>query len=228
MGARLDESLGYAFYDEALLRQALTHRSFLNECGDSDAEHNERLEFLGDAVLDLSVGQQLMERLPDAREGELSKLRAMLVSEASLARCAAELELGDHLMLGRGEEHSGGREKPSILSDALEALVGAVFLDGGYYEVDQVIRRVMAPLFDEALHGDLDRDHKTHLQELTQRRYQRMPTYRVVDEQGPDHAKTFVVVVSVGGRELARADGPSKKSAEQRAALCALERFDSG
>lgn len=205
-----------------MLRQALTHRSYLNECGEAEEENNERLEFLGDAVVDLSVGHQLMQRLPRAREGELSKYRAMVVSEASLARGAVELNLGPHLRLGKGEEQSGGRHKASILADAFEALIGAVYVDGGYAQADAAICRILGHLIDSAVEGDLDRDHKTRLQEIAQREMRLMPRYKVIESRGPDHAKVFTVAVFLGDNEAARAEGPSKKVAEQRAARLAL------
>lgn len=215
-------TLGYVFKDPTLLQQALTHRSFHNECPTEDEFHNERLEFLGDAVVELSVSHLLMERLPEAREGEMTKLRAMVVSEASLARSAAELGIGEHLKLGRGEDQSGGRQKPSILADAFEALMAAVFLDGGFVPADRTIRRLLGPLIDAAVDGELDRDHKTRLQEVSQRDHRLMPRYEVVDERGPDHAKVFTVAVFLGDEEVARGDGSSKKLAEQQAARRAL------
>jgi ribonuclease-3 len=217
----LELALGYSFGNRGLLAQAVTHRSQANEAGPA-LEHNERLEFLGDAVVNLCAGHLLMDRQPGAREGELSKLRSMVVSEASLARLAEGLELGRHLRLGRGEEQTGGRRKASILSDALEALVGAVFLDGGFPAADSVVRRLLAPLMTDAEEGELDRDHKTRLQELAQGQWRIAPRYEVVDERGPDHAKVFTVAVMLGDRTVARAEGHSKKAAEQRAARRAL------
>jgi ribonuclease-3 len=216
-------ALGYRFRDPGLLIQALTHRSYHNECTGSDEPHNERLEFLGDAVVELAVSNQLMERLPDAREGVLTKLRAMVVSEASLARCASSLSIGEHLRLGRGEDQSGGRRKSSILADTLEALVGAVYLDGGYVEASDTVARLLGPFIEAAVEGDLDRDHKTRLQELAQRVHHQMPHYTVVEEEGPDHAKVFTVAVHIGEAEVARGVGASKKVAEQEAARRALD-----
>ncbi len=218
--------LGYSFKNPDLLKQALTHRSFINECEIAEEEHNERLEFLGDAVVDLSVGSQLMERLPQVREGELSKLRAMVVSEASLAYSASQIDLGNFLRLGKGEEKSGGRLKASILADAFEALLGAIFLDGGYDQVDLVIRRLLGALVESAVEGDLESDHKTRLQEFIQRVHKIMPVYKVVEEHGPDHAKVFKVAVYLGEKELAVAEGASKKMAEQRAARLAMKTLE--
>ena len=218
----LTEALGYTFQSPALLRQALTHRSLINESSGDNSQHNERLEFLGDAVVDLSIGHYLMEHLPQAREGELSKLRAMVVSEASLALAATQLNLGQYLRLGRGEEQTGGRKKVSVLADAFEALMGAIYLDGGFYAANAVIHRILEPLIVTAVEGDLDRDHKTRLQELAQGQWHVMPRYAVLEERGPDHAKVFTVAVYLDEKEVARAEGHSKKAAEQRAARRAL------
>ncbi len=218
---KLMEGLGYRFKDLGLLEQALSHRSFANER--PGREHNERLEFLGDAVFDLSVGHLLMERLPDAREGELTRIRAMVVSSEGLSRTAHELLLGNYLLLGRGERQTGGQHKASLLADTLEAVVGAVFLDGGYEEAAEVTRRLLGPNLDRAVAGDLDRDHKGQLQQLTQGRGLGTPEYRLVETRGPDHDKVFVVAVEVNGEELARGHGSAKKEAERESASAALE-----
>jgi ribonuclease-3 len=220
--ATLSERLGHRFGDPLLLRRALTHRSHANESGEDD-RHNERLEFLGDAVVGLSVGAYLMESRPEAREGELTKLRAMVVSAPGLSRAARNLGVGECLLLGRGEEQGGGRDKDSILSDAFEALIGAVFLDAGFEAAQRVTRAQLAELVHAAERGDLDRDFKTRLQErLAAEGLQAPPRYAVVNERGPDHAKVFEVAVHLEDDELARAEGHSKKQAEQRAARSAL------
>ncbi len=218
----LAEAVGYSFSNPTLLRQALTHRSLINELGGDNTQHNERLEFLGDAVVDLSIGHYLMDRLPQANEGDLSKLRSMVVSEASLAVAATQLNLGQYLRLGRGEEQTGGRKKVSVLADAFEALMGAIYLDGGFTSANAVIHRLLEPLIVTAVEGDLDRDHKTRLQELAQGQWHVMPRYAVLEERGPDHAKVFTVAVYLEEKEIARAEGHSKKAAEQRAACRAL------
>lgn len=221
-------AIRYAFLDESLLRQALTHRSFLNECQQEGEENNERLEFLGDAVIDLVVGHQLMERMPLAREGQLSKMRAMVVSEGSLASCATAVGLGGYLRLGKGEEQSGGRQKNSLLADALEAIIGAVFLEGSYEAADRVLRHLLNDQMEEAVNGNWDRDHKTRLQELAQAHWHQMPVYLVIEENGPDHSKLFTVGVYLGEKEISRGVGTAKKIAEQQAArraLPALERM---
>ena len=216
---RLTAALGYTFSDERLLRRALTHRSYVNECEDDNVRDNERLEFLGDAVIDLVLSAALMEAYPEAREGELSKMRAALVSEEALATMARGLRLGDALRLGRGEEISGGRAKPSLLSDAFEAVTAAVYLDAGI----EVTRQVLLNLFS---FEDLDvltrADPKTELQQLVQGLEHRTPAYRLIGTSGPDHDKQFVVELTVDERVLAQGRGRTKKEAEQDAAKIAL------
>lgn len=221
--ARLAEVVGHRFSRVALLREALTHRSYVNECEDPDVRDNERFEFLGDAVIDLVVSTELMRRYPDAREGPLSKLRASIVSEAALAKVAQRLQLGGALRLGRGEEMSGGRDKPSILSDAFEALMAAVYLDGGLAAATAVLLRWLE--FPSATH--LHRgDAKTELQQRIQASRHVTPTYRLIGESGPDHDKVFVVELLVEDEVLARGEGRSKKEAEQQAAAKLLERLN--
>jgi ribonuclease-3 len=216
LNERLAVRLGYRFAAPATLLTALTHRSLAGDAG-----NNETLEFLGDAVLALAVAELLMEQHPAAREGELSKLRAGLVNAGTLAAKARRLALSDCLRLGKGEEKTGGREKESILAAAYEAVLGAVFLDGGYEAARGLVAREFASdLVAQELAGASD--YKTRLQELTQRRFRVSPVYQLVDEQGPDHAKRFAVELSVAGRVLGRGMGPSKKVAEQAAAMEAL------
>lgn len=224
--AKLLERLGYRFSDAALLNLALTHRSFSNEHPDSAPRHNERLEFLGDAVLDFVISDMLMAQHPDMPEGDLSKLRARLVSEQALAQVARRLELGACLLLGRGETASGGAEKPSLLADGLEALFAAIYLDSRAAHGMAEISRVIRGLFQEAVAtppGDaVRRDNKTALQELVQKVFRSNVTYRLVHEEGPDHEKRFEVAVQVQAREYGRGKGRSKKEAEQQAARQAL------
>jgi ribonuclease-3 len=218
----LEQRLDYRFQNPDLLRTALTHKSFVNENPALLREDNERLEFLGDAVLDLAVGHLLMERFPVRSEGDLSKRRASIVNEQGLYEVAARLALGDWLFLGRGEEQTGGRKKPSLLADACEAMLAAVYLDGGFDAAFHVIAR----LFEErlaAIEKAGGEDFKTQLQEVVQAKLRQVPRYSVVGESGPDHEKVFEVAVLVGGQELARASGRSKKEAEQRAARLALD-----
>jgi ribonuclease-3 len=221
--ARLEGLLGHRFADPRLLEEALTHKSFLNENSTAGRRHNERLEFLGDAVLGLCVGHLLMERFPDVREGDLSMIRAQVVNETHLAEVAAQLSLGEWLYLGRGEEQTGGRRKPSLLADACEALLAAVYLDGGFPAAFGVVKKLFDPRF-AALEQPGKSDFKTRLQERAQAALRETPRYSVVDAQGPDHEKKFVVAVLVGGKELARGQGRSKKEAEQKAAQAALEK----
>jgi ribonuclease III len=221
--AAVQERSGVVFRSPHTALAALTHRSYVNEHPGDGLEDNERLEFLGDAVIDLAVSHRLMERFPAAREGELSKMRASVVDEPGLAALARAFDLGPLLRLGRGEELTGGREKPSLLADAMEAVVAAVYLEGGLGAVQAVIDRYLEEAFDRAGAGTLDRDYKTQLQELAQSRFRLAPRYRVVAELGPDHAKTFEVEVELRGEVVGRATGRSKKDAEQAAARLAIE-----
>ncbi|HJZ89212.1 MAG TPA: ribonuclease III [Polyangia bacterium] len=222
---RLEQRLGYQFQQIELLKTALTHKSFVNENPTLAQEDNERLEFLGDAVLDLAVGHLLMERFPVRSEGELSKRRAAIVNEPGLWDVAETLGLGEWLFLGRGEEQTGGRRKASLLADACEAVLAAVYLDGGFPAAFRVIRR----LFEERIvltQRAGAEDYKTQLQEMVQARLRQVPRYIVVAEHGPDHEKTFEIAVQIGGREVARGSGKSKKEAEQRAAAGALAQLE--
>lgn len=228
--SQLEAVLGVAFQDRALLEQALRHPSWCNEQGEPRPEDNERLEFLGDAVLDLVISHRVMTRFPTAQEGDLSVTRQQIVSEAALSEVARQLQIGAWIQLGKGEEKSGGRDKPKILADMFEALIGAVYLDGGYAAAWDMIDRVLGA---RILAVELKNfyDFKTRLQETAQARLKATPTYQVVQELGPDHDKRFVVAVNIGGEEWARAVGKSKKEAEQMAAAEAhfrLEGSDAG
>ncbi len=222
--ALLEQRLGWTFRDRARIECALTHKSYVNENPSWARSDNERYEFLGDAVLDLVVGHLLMEAQADRDEGELSKLRAAIVSEQGLAEVAVELDLGAWLFLGRGEEQSGGRRKPSVLADACEAVVAAVYLDGGYEAAFASVRLLFGERVLRAPQAGAG-DHKTRLQERAARRRVQV-RYAVVDEHGPDHDKTFEIAASLGDREYARASGKTKKEAEQRAAELALRALD--
>lgn len=216
----LEGRLGLSLGDGRAALAAVTHKSYVNEHRGEELVDNERLEFMGDAVIDLAVSHRLMERHPEAREGELSKLRAAVVNEQGLYEVATALDLGELLLLGRGEELTGGREKPSLLADALEAVIAAVYLEGGMERVLAFVDRFFGPAMDRA--AEADRDYKTQVQELAQGKLHVSPRYRVVEERGPDHAKTFVVEVAINGRILGRGEGRSKKDAEQVAAREAL------
>jgi ribonuclease III len=223
------QQLSYQFKDPELLRLALRHKSHANEGrrkGISKEEfvrlHNERLEFLGDAVLGLVMSDLLSELFPNADEGKLSKMRSSLVKERTLAVVARSIQLGEALMLGRGEESTHGRDKDSILASTYEAVLGAVYLDGGLAAAFDVAGRHFSALLDQVASASLHHDTKTQLQELCQARFRRSPTYEVVAEEGPDHEKTFEVMVRVG--DLKRyGKGRNKKEAEQSAARFLLE-----
>ena len=217
--ARLEEIHGYVFRDILLHEEALTHRSQLNEISEEGRRDNERLEFLGDAVLGLIVAEWIMEAYPNEPEGDLTRLRSALVKEKKLAEVARELNLGEFLYLGKGEEQMEGRRKRSILADAFEAIVGAIYLDGGLEAVRDFVRRTFQTLLEEAkTNQNLLTDAKTRLQELMLTLFRRSPVYEVAEERGPDHAKTFVIHLRLNDRTLARGKGGSKKEAEQHAA----------
>jgi len=205
--------------------QALTHSSYANERGLNSGAHNERLEFLGDAVLELAISESLFLTFPQLPEGKLTRYRAGLVCEESLAKLARELDLGTLIRLGKGEDSGGGRLRPSLLADALEALLGAVYLDLGFEEVRALTGRLFLPLFQSLASGCLHRDHKTLLQEYTQARLASTPEYLIVSEQGPDHAKIFIAQVLINGKVAGQGSGRTKKEAEQEAAREAGEQL---
>ncbi len=221
----LERCLDYHFKDPALLQQAITHKSYLNEARERFQKDNERFEFLGDAVLDLVISQDLLLNYPDTPEGELSKMKARIVSETALAKVARRLEIGRYLLLGRGEEITQGRTKPSLLANALEAILAAIYLDGGLDSACHVIQKIFKSEFEELLKTEAFTDYKTELQELCQRDYEILPTYTVLTESGPDHQKTFEVQISIKGGVYGRGIGRSKKEAEQQAAREALEKL---
>ncbi|MGH9107555.1 MAG: ribonuclease III [Acidimicrobiales bacterium] len=213
--AALAEQLGWQVGEEAIFLQALAHRSWCAE--HPGQEPNERLEFLGDAVLGLIVTDYLYRSYPDLPEGELAKARAAVVNSVSLAAAARELQLGDAVLLGKGEDASGGRRKPSILADTMEAVIGAVYLDAGYATSERVVLQLLTERLQEAARGPGEEDYKTRLQELSAQVYDELPVYRITDT-GPDHAKVFRAEVLVGGHPAGRGEGRSKKQAEQMAA----------
>ena len=222
MAEPLETVIGYRFKNPGLLKQALSHKSYASESG--SGVYNERLEFLGDSVLAAVVAHQLFAEYPDEPEGNLSKKKSLLVSRPSLAAWAEELSLGTHLYLGVGEETTGGRTRQSLLANALEALLGAMYLDGGYDAAAAFIRAWCA-----RKHGSLlETDHKSRLQELLQKRFKSPPNYELASADGPDHDKTFAIVVRIASRELGRGSGKNKKEAEQNAALDALNRMKAG
>ena len=222
--AELQQRLGYQFRDEGLLRLALTHPSIAHEQNIA-APHNQRLEFLGDAILGAVLSQQLYEKFPDADEGLLTKSRAKLVNAASLAAHGRAVGLGAHMILSRGEENTGGRERPSIVADAFEALLGAIFLDGGFDAVrDFVLREFAADYTELALPEGIE-NPKGELQEWLQAKSPVAPVYQLISAEGPDHDRNFVSAVLHDGEELGRGSGKSKKAAESEAALAALKKL---
>lgn len=225
MLTELEERIRYRFRNRLLLDEALTHRSARNEAAGRDARDYERLEFLGDAVLGLAVASLLLERFPDKREGELSRLRASLVGEENLARLARSLQLGSCLVMGKGERRTGGADRTSILADVFEAVLAAVYLDGGPDAANRLVGLLFLPLLDTLSTGTVGRDYKTSLQELVQARFGAVPRYVLADVSGPSHAQRFAMTVFIGGELLGEGEGGSKKEAAQQAARAALERL---
>jgi len=217
-----EEILGYRFKKLQHLNKAFTHKSFAYENG-RQTKNNERYEFLGDAVLDLIVGDYMVQRFPLYQEGILSKIRSLVVSEAGLAKIAQGLDLGRFLLLGKGEEHSGGRGKPSILSNTLEAMTAAIYLDGGFEEAESVLLKHFVKSIDEAAFTNNYQDFKSELQERIQTKFNTVPQYKVVRDTGPDHDKTFEVQVHIKRKIYGSGIGKSKKEAEQKAARSTLE-----
>ncbi|MDL1965269.1 MAG: ribonuclease III [Candidatus Desulfofervidus auxilii] len=214
----LEQKIGYNLKNQVFLKQALTHSSYASE---NQVENNERLEFLGDAVLELVIRDYLFYAYPHLKEGELSKLKACLVEETTLAKVARSLCLGNFLKLGKGERQTGGNKKVSILADALEALIGAIYLDSDFLTVCEVIRNWFEPWLKK-LSPDKVEDFKTRLQMLLQKQCHRLPAYRVLNTMGPDHAKQFIIGVFINGKLLGKGVGKSRKRAEQEAAKQAL------
>ncbi len=213
------EVIGYQFQQEGLLLQALTHSSYANEKKMKKHSDNERLEFLGDAVLEIISSEYLYHHFPELSEGELTKMRASLVCEPTLAYCTKDLRLGEYLLLGRGEDHTGGRQRNSILSDALEAVIGAIYLDGGFASAKEFILKF---ILTDIAHKQLFYDSKTILQETVQGRNMGVMNYRLSGERGPDHNKVFQVELWIGGKKTSAGEGHTKKAAEQEAAYKAL------
>ncbi|MFY9399313.1 MAG: ribonuclease III [Desulfomonilia bacterium] len=221
----LEARIGYVFQDKDLLREALTHSTYVNEHRDEQLQDNQRLEFLGDSIVNAAITARLFVGLLDEREGTLTKKRAELINEAALSKIARHLTLGEYLLLGRGEEMDQGREKASILADAYEALIGAVFLDGSFDEASRAVVRhfseVLGPIEKVAI-----TDYKSLLLEICQSRFKSLPRVVVIDEVGPEHDKEFVVRVELQGREVGRGRGRNKKQAAQTACKEALKSLD--
>ena len=220
----LEEKIGYTFRDRGLLENALTHSSYANEHRPSKVPSNERLEFLGDSILGLVVADHLYRTRPDLPEGDLTRMRAALVCEGSLVEVARSLDLGSYLKLGKGEDHGGGRARPSIQADAVEAMLAAVYLDGGIGQARKLIHRLVLNREEERTAAG--RDYKTALQELVQRESGQSLSYRLIGEKGPDHDKVFAMEVLLNGQPLGTGQGRSKKEAEQAAAKAAVGKLE--
>ncbi len=220
MLSRLEEALGYTFEDKSLLENALTHSSYANENRQEGQTSNERLEFLGDSILGFVVAEFLYRNFPERPEGELTRFRAELVCEKSLAQIAERIDLGGYLRMGNGEEHAGGRNRPSIIADAVESVLAAAYLDGGFAAAKGIVDRLL--LQDVHSFKPRNQDFKTQLQELVQREKDQHLSYKLLSQSGPDHDKTFSVAVRLNGQEVGRGTGRSKKRAEQAAAEAAI------
>ncbi len=219
---KLEDQLDYSFKDQKLIIEALTHKSY------KQPYNNERLEFLGDAVLDLIVGQYLFERFPAHDEGKLSKMRASLVNEEGFTRLAQHIDLGEQLFLSNAEENNGGRSKPSLLSNAFEAIIGALYLEAGLNKTRDVSIKLLEEVHPDISLDTLFKDYKTTLQEMTQALFGTTPEYKLVGSNGPDHKKEFEIAVFVDGKEYARASGKSKKVAQQESAAIAIDLLNRG
>ncbi len=216
---KLEECLGYRFRDKALILEALTHKSYKGH------KNNERLEFLGDAVLDLVVGEYLFHKFPGINEGKLSKMRASLVNEEGFKKLSLKLNLGKYLLLSPAEEHNKGREKPSLLSNAFEALMGAIYLETGLDKVKEITHKLLEEVYPKIDMESIFKDYKTTLQEFTQEHFGVIPEYKLISAKGPDHKKEFEMAVFIDDKEIARAVGKSKKATHQKVAKIALDRF---
>lgn len=221
-----EKKTGYKFANINLLVNAFTHSSYANELKKDEADNNERLEFLGDAVLELAISEYIYTKFPTMPEGEMTKLRASIVCEATLSKLARKLGYGNFLLLGRGEDSTGGRDRDSILADAFEAVLGAIFIDGGLNASKSFMLRIIAPQIDQIKKSFRVNDCKTHLQELLQKSSKEPIEYVIISEKGPDHNKLFESQVIHSGRILGHGSGKSKKEAEQNAALAALEKIE--
>ncbi|MBN2467767.1 MAG: ribonuclease III [Deltaproteobacteria bacterium] len=221
----LEDIVSYRFRDWKLLDQALTHKSYAHEVLNDNGNHYERMEFLGDAILDAVISDVLLTKFPDADEGDLSKCRSSLVNKRRLARLARRFNLGAFLLLGKGEEQSNGREKPSILACVYESLVGAIYLDGGYRAISKVVRLHFEPLVAPAMKKETYRDFKSRLQEYVQGALKTVPHYILAGESGPPHDKEFEVHIQINGQAYGTGRGKNKKEAQQRAAAATLKQL---
>lgn len=222
----LAKKINVAFKDNELLKKALIHRSYINEADDSGLKHNERLEFLGDAVLELLVTQYLFDSYPERPEGELTSFRSATVKTESLAETASQIELGYYIFMSKGEERTGGRTRPYILANTFEALLGAIYLDQGLATAETFLKEFLYPKIKGIVENRLDIDNKSSLQEKSQEQAGYTPTYELISETGPDHEKVFTMAVKIGKHEFGRGSGHSKQEAEQNAAEKALENWN--
>lgn len=217
-------NINYKFKNKILLQKALTHRSYLNHEMERSAS-NERLEFLGDAVLDLIISEEFFKLFPQKNEGDLTKLKSLFVNQAALAKTAKQIKLNQYIFLGEGEDQSGGRDRETILSDALEALVGAIYIDSGLEEVKKFVKKFIISDVKKFHNQPIPDNYKSKLLEYIQNTTQTIPMYRIINERGPDHNKTFTVEVSIDGKSYGTGKGKSKKKAEQNAALAAINKI---
>lgn len=224
--ADLEKKLKIKFKDKDLLKSAFIHRSYLNEHSEEKLPNNERLEFLGDAILGLIVSKHLYEVYPKSPEGDLTNYRSSLVNAKILSKSGGSLGLGEYLYLSKGEEATGGRQRQYILANTFEALIGAIFLDAGVDKVSMFIEKNLLVYLSEIIEKRLYKDFKSHLQEKSQEQFNLTPTYKLVEEKGPDHAKTFKIAVLLDKKKLGEGSGPSKQEAQQQAAKSALEKWD--
>lgn len=224
---RLQKAIRVKFKNRNLLRRALTHRSYVNESGGGIMD-NERLEYLGDSVLGLVVNEYLFREYEQYREGELAKIKSAVVSEATLSKLARGIDLGRFIFMGRGEEHSGGRDRSSILANTIEAIIGALYLDSGLKTCRKFILSLLRDEIGMVNSLTYLRDPKTALQEYVQKKYKERPVYRVIEERGPDHQKEFTVSLIINGREIVTGEGPSKRKAEMNAARASLKKIEEG
>ncbi|MCU0846796.1 MAG: ribonuclease III [Spirochaetes bacterium] len=224
---KLQSLIRAKFKDKSLLNRALTHRSYINECVPG-MKDNERLEYLGDSVLALVVNEYLFRHYEDYREGNLAKIKSAVVSETTLAKVAGSLDLGNYILMGKGEEQSGGRKRASILANTVEAVIGAFFLDSGLKECRRFVLSMLKRDIERIDSLSYLRDPKTNLQEFVQKKYKERPVYDVIEERGPDHKKEFVVRLLVNGREITTGEGSSKRKAEMNAAMDALKKIEDG
>ena len=223
--SQLEQNIGIRFKDRKFLQTAFVHRSYLNEHPEYEGESNERLEFLGDAILEFITSRYLFNHFPNLSEGELTAFRSALVSTKNLAKTAKKLNLGKFLFLAKGEEENGGRENPGILENTVEALIGAIFLDQGLEKAKEFVEKNILSALPEIIRTKSYKNPKSQLQEVVQEKYKTPPVYKVLKEEGPDHAKIFTIAVFVEGKEMGKGKGKNKQEAEEKAAKQALEKI---